>query len=99
MSEAVNCVVTYAVYGALAGGNENQSQAISVANALQAAINASTGIVAINTTNLGGCDPSPGNQKHFAGCVVVGGVPQYYACQEGQTIDFYHVGTTNCTNC
>jgi hypothetical protein len=81
--------VQYAVYGALADGNENNSQAADVSAALQASIDGSQGIVTINNDNLGG-DPSPGYQKHFGACVALDGTPRYFACQEGQTIDFYH---------
>lgn len=81
--------VKYAVYGALAGGNENNSQAVDVAIALQAAIDASQGIVTIDNTTMGG-DPSHGNQKHFGACVALDGQDRFFACQEGQTIDFFH---------
>jgi hypothetical protein len=81
--------VNFAVYGALAGGNENSTQAIDVARVLQDAINASQGIVKIDNTTMGQ-DPSKGNDKHFAASVSLDGVPQPYACKEGQTIDFYH---------
>lgn len=81
--------VNFAVYGALAGGNENSTQAIDVTTALQNAINATQGIVKINNTTMGQ-DPSKGNGKHFAASVSLDGVPQSYACKEGQTIDFYH---------
>lgn len=81
--------VNFAVYGALAGGNENSTQAIDVTAALQNAINATQGIVNINNTTMGQ-DPSKGNAKHFAASVSLDGVAQPYACQEGQSIDFYH---------
>ena len=81
--------VKCAVYGALANGNENQSQAVDVSQALQAAIDANDGIVQINNTNMGG-DPSAGNQKHFAAVVTLDDSDQYYACEENQTIDFFH---------
>lgn len=83
--------VKFAVYGALANGNENESQAVDVSDALQTAIDASTnnGIVEINNTNMGG-DPSVGNQKHFAAIVSLDGSDRYFACEENQTIDFFH---------
>ncbi len=80
--------VNFAVYGALAG-DENSTQAIDVSEALQNAINTSQGIVNINNTTMGQ-DPSPNNTKSFAALVTLDGVPQPYACQENQTIDFYH---------
>lgn len=81
--------VQTAVYGALNGGNENKSQAVDVSNALQAAIDQNDGIVTINNANMGG-DPSKGNGKHFAAIVALDGVNHYFACKEGQTIDFFH---------
>lgn len=38
-----------------------------------------------------GVDPCPGQGKHF-GAIVVGqdGVTRYFACAEGQTVDFNH---------
>ena len=80
--------VQFAVYGALAGGNENNTQANIVTNALQNQLNSNpNGVVAINNTTMGG-DPSPGNTKHFGAIVAVNGQPLPFACQEGQTIDF-----------
>lgn len=82
--------VTYAVYGALAGGNENNTQAVNVTEALQNCIDASQGIVTINNENMGG-DPSVGNKKHFAAlCYTDGQNNVPFACIEGQTIDFHH---------
>jgi len=85
--------VQSAVYGALAGGNENSAQAANVLSALQNAINSMDAIVTINNENMGG-DPSPGNQKHFGATITRDGGTFYYACQEGQTIDFQHGGTS-----
>ncbi|MBL8149422.1 MAG: hypothetical protein JNN15_05805 [Blastocatellia bacterium] len=82
-------VVKFAVYGALAGGDENKSQAANVQAALQTAINSSQGIVNINNDTMGG-DPSKGNRKHFGAIVTLDNVDRYFACYEGQTIDFYH---------
>ena len=81
--------VQFAVYGSLNGGNENKSQAVNVQQALQSAIDASQGIVTINNSTMGG-DPSKGNDKHFAAIVSLDNSPQYFACEEGQTIDFFH---------
>jgi hypothetical protein len=84
--------VQFAVYGALAGGNENMSQAIDVRIPLQAALEQSVppGIVNINNTTMG-TDPSQDNGKHFAAIVALDTVNQFYACAENQTIDFFHV--------
>ena len=86
-------VVQIAIYGALAGGNENDSQAVDVTKALQVAIDSpqNQGIVTINNANMGG-DPSPNNVKSFGAVVALDGVAQYFACQENQTIDFFHTG-------
>jgi hypothetical protein len=81
--------VKFAVYGALASGNENASQAISVVSQLQKALDSKDGIVAI-TNDTFGTDPSKGNKKHFGALVAVGDTDHYYACEEGQTVDFYH---------
>lgn len=81
--------VQIAVYGALDGGNENKAQAVDVTAALQAAIDANQGVVTINNTTMGG-DPSKGNGKHFGAVVALDGTARYFACKEGQTIDFFH---------
>lgn len=81
--------VKYAVYGALGGANENYSQAVDVTTALQTAIDASQGIVTIDNDTMGG-DPSVDNLKHFGACVALGGQDRFFACNEGQTIDFFH---------
>lgn len=82
--------VNYAVYGALPGGNPESAEAYNVTAQLSGVLNApgATGVVPCGN-NLKG-DPSPGNQKHF-GAVVNN---RYFACQEGQTIDFNHAGGT-----
>lgn len=84
-----NFTVNFAVYGALNGGNENQTQAVDVSSQLQKALDTNDGIVTINNTTLGP-DPSKGNKKHFGANVTVNGSAHYFACEEGQTIDFYH---------
>ncbi|MGE4279657.1 MAG: hypothetical protein AB7G62_08735 [Magnetospirillum sp.] len=83
--------VKFAVYGALVGGDENKSAAVDVSAALQALIDSNQGIVNINNDNMGG-DPAYGDVKHFAAIVALGdNDKRYFACQEGQTIDFFHV--------
>lgn len=82
--------VTFAVYGALRGGNQDNTEAAIVTNALQEAINNSpngNGVVTINNTNMGG-DPARGVEKHFGAIVEVDGVLRPFACLENQTIDF-----------
>lgn len=81
--------VKFAVYGALNGGNQDQSQVVNVQEVLQAAVNRNQGIVTINNATMGG-DPSVGNGKHFGATVTLDSVDRYFACAEGQTIDFFH---------
>jgi hypothetical protein len=84
--------VQFAVYGAL-NSNEDGSQAADVKNSLQVAINSLRGIVKIDNDTMG-IDPSVGRTKHFGAVVTRGDKTHYYACQEGQTIDFYHTLAT-----
>ncbi|MFD2565764.1 hypothetical protein [Pseudotenacibaculum haliotis] len=89
--------VNFAVYGALNGGNENKTQAIDVSAALQAQIDANQGIVKISNSTMG-CDPSVGNKKHFAASLNVDGTDNvYFACEEGQTVDFHHWIASDCS--
>jgi len=81
-----NLVVKFAVYGALAGGVESYAQAFDVTARLQAIVNENGDGVACTNASFG--DPSEGNTKHFAAVVNRGGTDFYFACQEGQTIDF-----------
>ena len=86
----MSITVNSAIYGALKGGNENKTQAVSVVQALQDQIDANQGIVKIDNSTMGG-DPSKGNKKHFAASVNVDGNNNIcFACEEGQTIDFHH---------
>jgi hypothetical protein len=79
--------VKQAVFGALKGGDPLADRAADVAGMLQALINYSNdGSVLISHETLG--DPDPGELKHFAATVERGGKDYYYACQEGQTINF-----------
>jgi hypothetical protein len=82
--------VIFAAYGALRGGNQDNTEAADVTAALQQAINNSpngNGVVRINNANMGG-DPARGVVKHFGALVEVDGVRRAFACQENQTIDF-----------
>ena len=85
--------VKCAVYGALAGGNENRAQASDVTLALQKAIDSMDGIVKINNDNMG-VDPCPKRSKHFGAVITRCDSTKlyYYACGEGQTVDFKHGG-------
>jgi hypothetical protein len=84
--------VVFAVYGALPGGNQDDARASDVTAVLQSLLAQNNGTVAINNVSFGG-DPSPSNTKHFAAVVKRGGSDYYFACQEGQTIDFNVGGT------
>ena len=82
--------VVYAVYGALDGNQVPRGQ--DVQKALQTQLNNTPNkVVTINNANMGG-DPADGVEKHFGAYVEVGQTqpisPIYFACQEGQTIDF-----------
>lgn len=77
-------IVDYAVYGALAGGNAQSAQCVSVTSALSRVLNNPGGGTAVCGNNLLGLDPSPGNTKHFGALVN----NRYFACQEGQSINF-----------
>jgi len=80
--------VKFAVYGALQNGNPNSPRTIDVGNQLQKQIDASTGIVAINNATMG-ADPAVGTGKQFGAIVTLNGKDYAFACQEGQSIDFY----------
>ena len=88
-------VVQSAVYGGLHNGNQTQCQAGGVTIVLQEAIDRNQGIVTINNDLFG--DPSISTKKHFGAVVADEGLDQYgepfarlnyFACEEGQTIDF-----------
>ena len=81
--------VQFAVYGALKNGDPNATQAIDATAIVQQLITQRSGQVKIDNSTIGS-DPSPGNVKHFAAVVVsLAGVNQAFACQEGQTINFF----------
>ena len=86
----MSLIVKSAVYGALPGGNAAAAQAFNVTSSLQTLINDNAGVVAIDNTSFG--DPSSGNTKHFGAIVDRNGQDFFFACQEGQTIDFNHGG-------
>jgi hypothetical protein len=83
--------VKFAVFGALNGGNSSDGDGADVTALVQSILNA-TGAAAIdvNAETLG--DPSPNNLKHFAAIVSRGGKDFYFACQEGQGVDFAEGG-------
>src|SRR5947209_9350084 len=82
--------VNYAVYGGLPAGIGENAAAFNVTSQLSAILNApgATGVVQCGN-NLKG-DPAPATKKHF-GAIVNN---RYFACEEGQTIDFNHAGGT-----
>jgi hypothetical protein len=80
--------VVYAVFGALDGNQVARAQ--DVKKALQTLLNKTpNNVVTINDKSMGG-DPAVGLVKHFGAYVEVGqpGTTIYFACEEGQTIDF-----------
>ncbi|HEY3937740.1 MAG TPA: hypothetical protein VGL97_09930 [Bryobacteraceae bacterium] len=88
-----NLVVKFAVYGALDEGDESFAQAFDVTARLQAIVNAIGGVVACDNASFG--DPSVENKKHFAAVVNRGGTDFYFACEEGQAIDFANAWVVN----
>ena len=82
--------VQFAVYGALCGG-QDQMHARDVTAQLQAALDApgNSGVVNINNDSMGG-DPCSGKTKAFGAIVSLDGQFMYFACLEGQTVDFFH---------
>jgi hypothetical protein len=82
--------VIFAVYGALRGGNQDNTEAAIVTTALQRRIDESpngNGVVRIDDKNMEE-DPAKGVVKHFAAIVEVDGVQRPFACGQNQTIDF-----------
>ncbi len=80
--------VKFAVYGALEGGHSDRTKAMSIKYQLQRALDASsTGLVRIDN-KLAERDPCHGYEKHFGALVDVHGDDRWFACQEGQEIDF-----------
>jgi hypothetical protein len=78
----------FAVYGCLAGNDNDSTKAAIVTSQLQDQFsNHPNGVVTISNANLGG-DPAPGVKKHFGAIVEVDGTQTPFACDEGQTIDF-----------
>ena len=82
--------VQIAVYGTLCGGQDNM-RGRNVTAQLQAALDApgNNGVVNINNDTMGG-DPCHGTTKYFGAVVILDNTPLYFACQEGQTVDFFH---------
>ena len=81
-----NLIVKNAIYGALVDGKPERAQALNVSTALQQLINTQAGVVTIDNANFG--DPAPGNAKHFGALVTRDKQDLYFACKEGQQIDF-----------
>ena len=85
---AITYQVQFAVYGALFNGDENDMRANDVTGVLQDQLNnSSSGVLNINNDTMGG-DPCVGYTKAFGALVVVADDPKWFACTEGQTIDF-----------
>ncbi len=81
----MSLTVKHAVYGAAGKASE-------VTTTLQTLLNNTNGVVVINDSNFG--DPSKGNVKQFGALVTRNGADFYFACTEGQTIDFKDAGGT-----
>jgi hypothetical protein len=82
--------VKFAVYGALHEGNPKDAKAVNATIVLQQLLYRGTTVTINNETLSQGYDPAPGETKHF-GAVVTSNdekTDHYFACQEGQTIDF-----------
>lgn len=79
----------------LVGGKSNGAQAFDVSETLQQLINAQNGVVTLDNASFG--DPAPGNIKHFGALVTRGQQDLYFACQEGQQIDFNAGGSLSLT--
>jgi hypothetical protein len=82
--------VLFAVYGALRGGNQDNTEAAIVTSQLQQQLDNSpngNGVVKITDATMGG-DPAVGVEKHFGAIVEVDGTPRPFACLQNQTIDF-----------
>ena len=82
--------VIFAVYGGLKGGSQDNAwkTALDATDALQTAINNTTGeIVKIDNGSMGR-DPAHLVPKQFGAIVEVTGERRAFACLEGQTIDF-----------
>ncbi len=83
----------FAVYGALGYDDLSYGHAFDVTAGLQAALNDNGSVVVCGNALFG--DPNYNNTKHFAAVVNRGGTDFYFACQEGQTINFAKGGTGN----
>lgn len=79
--------VLFAVYGGLRNSDKNKMQAADVSIQLRSAIALNNGVVKIIDSSLGP-DPARGTNKSFGACVIVNGTRRYFACDEGQTINF-----------
>lgn len=77
--------VKHAVFGA-------QANAFNVTSKLQALLEQGNGVATINDSNFG--DPAVGSPKHFGAVVSRDGSDFYFACNEGQAIDFKVGGGT-----
>lgn len=84
--------VEFAVYGALvSGSNPGSDRAANVKSIVQSNIDSMQAEFRINNKNLGS-DPSPGQEKHFGAQITRNGNTYYYACKEGQQLDFLRGG-------
>jgi len=87
--------VVMAVYGALAHGQQNAAEAFDRKDQLQTLIDNGSGVVKCDGDAFG--DPAQGFAKHFAAIVNRDDVNFFFACEEGQTIDFNSGGGQQAT--
>lgn len=78
--------VKFAVWGAIPNGDAKKDEAGDISEMLQAILNSRGSVVKFTTDNFH--DTAKGHEKHFAGIVARDGADHYFACAEGQSIDF-----------
>jgi hypothetical protein len=81
MEKTMSLEAKFAVYGALA-------KAKNVTEQLQTLMGMNAGVVACNNVSFGNPDPAQGDHKYFGALVNRDGTDFYFACHEGEKIDF-----------
>jgi len=82
-----NIKVIRAQYGTFDENNSNKWQTTDVTQTLQKVINTSGGYVEIDNNTMETNSPS-NNTKHFAAIIEHNSTPYFFACSEGQTVNF-----------
>jgi hypothetical protein len=80
MEKTMSLVAKFAVYGAVAKAN-------NVTGQLQSLMDGNAGVVTCNNASFGP-DPAQGDLKHFGALVNRDGTDLFFACHEGEKIDF-----------